>query len=119
MELFSQKKNLRVLRIKNIERLQEWQNQVFVEFKSLIDGSQIVQQSFLSQIRGKEDLKLAQCEYQGKIYRINREPTEKEYQDMLFGWFVELGITSNSVIYVKDECTVGIGTGEQDRNCPG
>ena len=115
MELFSQKKNLRVLRIKNIERLQEWQNQVFVEFKSLIDGGQIVQQSFLSQIRGKEDLKLAECEYQGKIYRINREPTEKEYQDMLFGWFVELGITSNSVIYVKDECTVGIGTGEQDR----
>jgi phosphoribosylaminoimidazolecarboxamide formyltransferase/IMP cyclohydrolase len=34
---------------------------------------------------------------------------------MLFGWFVEQGVTSNSVIYVKDECTVGIGTGEQDR----
>ena len=24
-------------------------------------------------------------------------------------------MTSNSVLYVKDECTVGIGTGEQDR----
>jgi phosphoribosylaminoimidazolecarboxamide formyltransferase/IMP cyclohydrolase len=34
---------------------------------------------------------------------------------MLFGWLVESGITSNSVIYVKDEATVGIGTGEQDR----
>ena len=34
---------------------------------------------------------------------------------MLFGWLVESGITSNSVIYVKDNCTVGIGTGEQDR----
>ena len=35
--------------------------------------------------------------------------------DLLFGWFVEQGVTSNSVIYVKNECTVGIGTGEQDR----
>jgi phosphoribosylaminoimidazolecarboxamide formyltransferase/IMP cyclohydrolase len=34
---------------------------------------------------------------------------------MLFGWWVELGITSNSVIYVKDRVTVGIGTGQQDR----
>jgi phosphoribosylaminoimidazolecarboxamide formyltransferase/IMP cyclohydrolase len=28
---------------------------------------------------------------------------------------VEQGVTSNSVLYVKDRCTVGIGTGEQDR----
>ena len=28
---------------------------------------------------------------------------------------METGITSNSVIYVKDGATVGIGTGEQDR----
>jgi phosphoribosylaminoimidazolecarboxamide formyltransferase/IMP cyclohydrolase len=34
---------------------------------------------------------------------------------MRFGWFVESGVTSNSVIYVKDQCTVAIGTGEQDR----
>jgi phosphoribosylaminoimidazolecarboxamide formyltransferase/IMP cyclohydrolase len=34
---------------------------------------------------------------------------------MVFGWAVEQGVTSNSVIYVKDGCTVGIGTGEQDR----
>ncbi|MFN3535245.1 MAG: IMP cyclohydrolase, partial [Desulfatiglandales bacterium] len=30
-------------------------------------------------------------------------------------WQVEQGVTSNSVIYVKDGVTVGIGTGEQDR----
>jgi phosphoribosylaminoimidazolecarboxamide formyltransferase/IMP cyclohydrolase len=34
---------------------------------------------------------------------------------MIFGWAVEHGVTSNSVLYVKDGCTVGIGTGEQDR----
>ena len=34
---------------------------------------------------------------------------------MYFGWSVEQGVSSNSVLYVKDGCTVGIGTGEQDR----
>ena len=34
---------------------------------------------------------------------------------MIFGWAVEHGVTSNSVLYIKDGCTVGIGTGEQDR----
>jgi phosphoribosylaminoimidazolecarboxamide formyltransferase/IMP cyclohydrolase len=34
---------------------------------------------------------------------------------LLFGWLVESGVTSNSVLYVKDLVTVGIGTGEQDR----
>jgi phosphoribosylaminoimidazolecarboxamide formyltransferase/IMP cyclohydrolase len=114
-EMFGKKKNLRVMRIKNMGRLQDWQRQVFVEFKSLIDGGQIVQQSFLSKVQGRADLKPAEAEYKGKLYKINRMPTEKEYRDLLFGWFVELGVTSNSVIYVKDECTVGIGTGEQDR----
>jgi len=115
LDMFSRKKNLRVMRIKNMARLQEWQRQVFVEFKSLIDGGQIVQQSFLSRVRSKADLKPAEAEFKGKTYRINRMPTENEYRDLLFGWFVELGVTSNSVLYVKDECTVGIGTGEQDR----
>ncbi|HDP81257.1 MAG TPA: IMP cyclohydrolase, partial [Spirochaetes bacterium] len=47
--------------------------------------------------------------------KIDRLPTDKEYDDLLFGWFVEQGVTSNSVLYVKDGVTVGIGTGEQDR----
>jgi phosphoribosylaminoimidazolecarboxamide formyltransferase/IMP cyclohydrolase len=53
--------------------------------------------------------------YKGKEYAIERQPTDKDFDDMLFGWNVEQGITSNSVIYVKDGVTVGIGTGEQDR----
>ena len=41
--------------------------------------------------------------------------TAAEKEDMLFGWLVESGVTSNSVIYVKNLVTIGIGTGEQDR----
>ena len=115
MDLFSRKTNLRVIKIGNMERLQTFVGQRCVEFKSLIDGGIIAQWSFVPISRSRQDLKLAECEYKGKLYKINRPPTEKEYRDLIFGWLVESGITSNSVIYVKEEVTVGIGTGEQDR----
>lgn len=115
MDIFAKKKNLRVIRIRNIDRLQTFVGERCVEFKSLIDGGIIAQWSFVPTSRTREDLKLAACEYKGKIYQVNREPSDQEYDDLLFGWLVESGITSNSVIYVKDQVTVGIGTGEQDR----
>nr|MBC8362584.1 IMP cyclohydrolase [Candidatus Desulfatibia profunda] len=115
MAIFEKKKNLRVIRIGNMDRLQNFVGQRCVEFKSLIDGGQIVQWSFVPASRTPADLKIAECQYKGKTYRVNREPTDQEYDNLLFGWLVESGITSNSVIYVKDEVTVGIGTGEQDR----
>ena len=115
LDVLAAKKNLRVVKIGNIERLQSFVGQRCVEFKSLIDGGIITQWSFVPAARSREDLKLAECEYQGRQYKISRTPTDKEYEDMLFGWLVEAGITSNSVIYVKDLVTVGIGTGEQDR----
>jgi phosphoribosylaminoimidazolecarboxamide formyltransferase/IMP cyclohydrolase len=115
MDIFGRKKSLRVMRIANMARLQGFVGQPFVELKSLIDGGQIVQWSFVPVTRSPTDLKIAECEYKGRIYRAKRDPLPKEYEDLLFGWFVEAGVTSNSVIYVKDQVTVGIGTGEQDR----
>ena len=115
MDIFSRKKNLRVIRIGNIDRLQAFIGQRCVEFKSLIDGGIIAQWSFVPQARTRDDLTPARCEANGKEYHINRMPTDREYEDLLFGWLVEAGVTSNSVLYVKDLVTVGIGTGEQDR----
>ncbi len=115
MNILSKRKNLRVIKIGNINRLQSFVGKRCVEFKSLIDGGIIAQWSFVPSSRTKDDLKIAECEYKGEIYKIKRKPTPQEYDDMLFGWLVESGITSNSVIYVKDGVTVGIGTGEQDR----
>lgn len=115
MDILGRKKNLRVVKIGNIDRLESFVGQRCVEFKSLIDGGVITQWSFVPQARSKADLKLAECDYQGATYRIANEPTAQQYDDLLFGWYVEAGVTSNSVIYVKDQVTVGIGTGEQDR----
>jgi phosphoribosylaminoimidazolecarboxamide formyltransferase/IMP cyclohydrolase len=114
-DILKKRKNLRIIRINRMDKLEQYRNTRFVEFKSLIDGGIIVQQSQLNAVSSRDDLKPATAEYKGKQYKISRMPTEMEYEDLLFGWNVELGVTSNSVLYIKDECTVGIGTGEQDR----
>ncbi len=115
VEILKKRSNLRIIQIRRIDRLQEYLDLRFVDFKSLMDGGIIVQQSPVCTVKGPEDLKLAEAVHEGKTYRIRRPPTEKEMEDLLFGWFVEQGVTSNSVLYVKDQCTVAIGTGEQDR----
>lgn len=115
LDILKKRKNLRIIRIEKIDSLASYTHTRFVEFKSLIDGGIIVQQSPINRIQSKEDFQLANAVYKGEEVRIARTPTDTEYEDMIFGWAVEQGITSNSVIYVKDGVTVGIGTGEQDR----
>lgn len=115
IDILSRRKNLRIIRVNKIKELEKYKTLRFVDFKSLIDGGIIVQQSPINKIKTREDFLPAKAAYQGKEYVIERMPTEREYDDMLFGWNVEQGITSNSVIYVKDGVTIGIGTGEQDR----
>jgi phosphoribosylaminoimidazolecarboxamide formyltransferase / IMP cyclohydrolase len=115
LELLASRKNLRIMRIPAMERLEKWALKPVLDFKALLDGSLVVQTSFVSRIASREDFLPAACVRKGAEYAVKREPTDAEWEDMLFGWSVETGITSNSVIYVKDGVTVGVGTGEQDR----
>ena len=125
MDIFATKKNLRVFRIGNMARLTEFVGKKVVDFKSLIDGGVVVQTSFAVNAKRMEDLMPAYCnrkitdkatgEVRFEEHKIKRLPTAQEYADLWFGWLVEAGVTSNSVLYVKDGVTVGIGTGEQDR----
>ncbi len=113
--ILAQRKNLRIIKVPNMARLADYCQLRFVDFKSLIDGGIVVQQSPLNRIRSVKDFLPAVAKHEGKEYRCERAPTEKELSDLLFGWQVEQGVSSNSVLFVKDGCTVGIGTGEQDR----
>ena len=115
VEILKQRANLRIIQIARMDRLTDYRQSRFLEFKSLMDGGIIVQQSPLNAVLSVEDFKPAETTYQDKTYKIKRPPTEKELRDLLFGWSIEQGVTSNSVLYVKNECTVGVGTGEQDR----
>ncbi len=115
VEILKQRANLRIIQIARMDRLTDYRQSRFLEFKSLMDGGVIVQQSPLNAVLSVEDFKPAETTYQDKTYKIKRPPTEAELRDLLFGWSIEQGVTSNSVLYVKNECTVGVGTGEQDR----
>jgi phosphoribosylaminoimidazolecarboxamide formyltransferase/IMP cyclohydrolase len=115
VDILGARKNLRVIRINAIEKLHSFIGERVIDFKTLMDGGMVAQWSFVPETLSTKDLTLATTEYKGQTFTVNRKPTAQEYEDMLFGWLVESGITSNSVIYVKDNVTVGIGTGEQDR----
>ncbi|PHR26836.1 MAG: IMP cyclohydrolase [Desulfotalea sp.] len=115
LAILQKAKNLRIIQISDISKLSEFEKFRFVDFKSLIDGGIIVQQSAVNSIRSVDNLTNATAKWKGQTYSCDRAPSQREIDDMLFGWAIEHGVTSNSVLYVKDGCTVGIGTGEQDR----
>jgi phosphoribosylaminoimidazolecarboxamide formyltransferase / IMP cyclohydrolase len=115
IDILKKWKNLRILRINDIGRLHAFKTKRYIDIKSLMDGGLIIQESQPFRIKGREDLKPAETVYKGETYRIKRRPTDSEYADMLFGWYVESGVSSNSALFVKNEATVAIGTGEQDR----
>lgn len=44
-----------------------------------------------------------------------RKPTKEEIKDLLFAWKVTKHVKSNSVVFAKNETTVGIGAGQMSR----
>ena len=109
------RKNLRILRIPGLAELDKLTRKPFLDIKSLADGGLVLQHSFLNRIRSAEDFLPATATDAAGTTVSARKPTAREADDLLFAWAVEAGVTSNSVIFVKDGATAGIGTGEQDR----
>lgn len=115
LDIFARWKNLRVMRIGNMARLSDYVGEQVLDFRALVDGGLVLQWSYAPAVRTVADFLPAEAKHEGRVYRVNRAATPAELDDLLFGWLIESGVTSNSVIYVKDGVTVGIGTGEQDR----
>jgi phosphoribosylaminoimidazolecarboxamide formyltransferase/IMP cyclohydrolase len=44
-----------------------------------------------------------------------RNPTDQEWQDLLFAWRVSRHVKSNAIVLAKDLATVGIGAGQMSR----
>ena len=98
LEIFSQKKNLRVLEMgEQIIRADDY------EVKTLAGG-------FLLQDR---DLSLI-CEEDLKVV-TKRVPSQQEIQDLLFGWTVCKHVKSNAIVFALGNQTVGIGAGQMSR----
>lgn len=114
VEELKKRKNLRILEIPGMAHLEELVNVPVLDFKSLIDGGIVMQQSFRNRILTVDDFIPATAEKDG-VEVAARKPTAQEADDLLFAWAVEAGVTSNSIIFARNGATVSIGTGEQDR----
>ena len=114
--ILAKRKNLRIIQVPRMDRLAEYAQTRFVDFKSLMDGGIIVQQSPLNRIRtggglppgGGEIGRARNTAASGSRRRRNSPTCSSAGRS-------SRASASNSVLYVKDGVTVGIGTGEQDR----
>ena len=114
LDILANRKNLRILQISPLSRLEEIVNLPYLDIKSLIDGGIVTQFSFRNKILESTDFLTAQADKEKETVTA-RAPTQQEAEDLLFAWAVEAGVTSNSVVFARNGTTVGIGTGEQDR----
>jgi len=53
---------------------------------------------------------------QGDLQVVSqRQPTEQEWQDLLFAWKVAKYVKSNAIIYAANSRTIGVGAGQMSR----
>ena len=100
LDVFGKKKNLRLLELKGLDKKVDRKGMIF---RSVVGG-------FLSQER---DVKLTP-KSDWKIV-TKKKPTEEEIRSMKFAVKCVKHVKSNSVVFVKDTHTVGIGGGQTAR----
>lgn len=109
------RKNLRILELPALGKLEELAAGAWLDIKSLADGGIIIQKSFQNRILADADFQPAMAKTKDGLEVLARRPSRAELEDLRFAWAVEAGVTSNSVIFAKNGVTAAIGTGEQDR----
>jgi len=130
LTIFSRKKNLRLLQVPHLEHcLKEGCIHEPLTTKKVVGGLLVQTRDFpkLSNIEVTdnpsptvEEIQNIIPEWQktGKITFIcptENKPTQEQLQDMLFAIKVCKHVKSNSVILVKNSCTIGIGAGQMSR----
>jgi len=100
LDVFGKKKNLRLLELKGLDKKVDRKGMIF---RSVVGG-------FLSQER---DVKLTPKSDWNIVTK--KKPTEEEIRSMEFAVKCVKHVKSNSVVFVKDTHTVGIGGGQTAR----
>ena len=98
LEIFSKKKNLRVLEVGNIQSREQ-----LLEVRNVVGGV-IVQETDTS-ILSEDNLQVV----------TENKPSDSDMKTMLFGWKVLKHVKSNGILIVKDNTTVGVGAGQVSR----
>lgn len=97
LEIFRQKKNLRVLKVDDSAE------QNTLEYKQISGGYLVQDQDLLSV--SKDDLKVVS----------QRQPTDEEVKAMLLAWKVCKHVKSNAIVFANEFQTVGVGAGQMNR----
>lgn len=98
-EVLAQKKNLRLLLTGGLP-----DPQAQFDVMRQVAGGYLVQSRDAGKV-SRDDLKVV----------TKRVPTDAELEDLLFAFTVGKHVKSNTIVYVKDGATVGIGAGQMSR----
>ena len=119
LEILEKRKDLRAILYSNLDKIPKFiGDDIFgtYDLKMLPTGRVIVQKPYLSSIRCAEDLVLDPLiKKDGQEYVVQRDPAEQEIRDLLTAWYVNLGVRSNGIVFVKNGVTVAVGSGQQER----
>ena len=103
LEILKTKKNLRVLTTNGLSGLERRGQKSPFDYRR-ITGGLLVQDRDLV-VFDPEKVKVV----------TDREPTEREWEDMIFAFKVVKWVKSNSVVYAKNKVAIGIGVGQTSR----
>ncbi|MCE5323861.1 IMP cyclohydrolase [bacterium] len=116
-DTYKMNKEIRVIKMPNISSLPKWVgDHAAPTIKTLADGTVVVAEPLLTNIKSAADLAPATTEHakHGKFV-IEKQPTAAQLDDLLFSWYVNLNVRSNGVVIAKNGVTIAVGTGQQDR----
>ncbi len=118
--ILGRKEDLRVILYSNLDKIPKFvgdDTTGLYDLKALPTGRYIVQGPYLTSIRGVDDLVFAPLvrDENGNAHVVERDPTENEINDMLTSWYVNLGVRSNGIVFVKNGVTVAVGSGQMER----
>lgn len=101
LAILQKKKNIRLMKLGSITNAAERQSERLI---TSVEGGMLVQDSDIHRLT-EADLKVV----------TNRQPTEEELAQLLFGWKVVKHVKSNAIVLVKDNMTIGVGAGQMNR----
>ncbi|NUM56789.1 MAG: IMP cyclohydrolase [Candidatus Hydrogenedentes bacterium] len=117
-EKFRRNKEIRIIRLPGFSMLPKYVGDAtdVLEAKVFDDGSIVLAMPYLSRVRSTADLDNASAEHKsvGKV-TVARGATERELEDLLFAWYVNIHVRSNGCVIARNGQTLAVGTGEQDR----
>lgn len=99
LDVLKQKENIRLIEMGDTDKSRGAQKDI-----RKIDGGILIQDMDESK-ETKEEMKVV----------TKREPTDEEWENLLFAWKVAKHVKSNSIVIAKNKQSIGVGAGQMSR----